>query len=59
VGRGLNRSALNQPRSRRGAARIEEGRQRQPLAEGLHRLVGDKARTVGDDFEQVPFGSGK
>src|ERR1043166_872054 len=35
-----------------GAPRLEERRQRQFLAEALHRLVRCKARTVGGDLEQ-------
>src|SRR6266702_3089469 len=41
-----------QPRLDLSAARLQERRQRQLLAERLDRLVGGKARTVGRDFEQ-------
>ena len=38
------------------AARLQERRQRQFLAERLHRLVGRKARAVGGDLEQDAVG---
>src|SRR5687767_1753545 len=45
-----------QPRLDRRALRLEERRQRQPLAELVHRLVGVEARAVGRQLEQDAVG---